>query len=186
MLKSVVFISKEKKIPLSSIINKGKSFAFNPSEELDQFESFDLQFTFNDEIVKFRNHDYTWVEILKDDLIANQFVPKIIQLKNGFFIQANINFGVWEIKSNNNKTLLWRFNPENSNSFTSFSKNADKSITQARTINKFPVLPQLLFTKGSTIEFSRSKIPFTAITCFTDHCDFDTPENLEIQRLFFC
>ena len=185
MLESVMFISKGKKVHLLNTIKKGKSTTFDFFTELNQFESFDLKFTFNIEIVKFRNHDYTWVEILKDDLIANQFVPKIIQLKNGFFIQANINFGVWEIKSNNNKTLLWRFNPKNSNSFTSFSKNADKSITQARTVNKFPVLPQLLFTKGSTIEFSRSKIPFTAITCFTDHCDFDTPENLEIQRLFF-
>ena len=185
MLKAVLFISNKKQISLSNRIENGKSIYLYPQLEINNNESFDLQFTFNDEIVKFRNHDYTWVEILKDDIVANQFTPKIIQLKSGFFIQANINFGIWEIKSNNNKTLLWRFNPKNSNSFTSFSKNADKSITQARTVNKFPVLPQLLFTKGSTIEFSRSKIPFAAITCFTDHCDFDTPENLEIQRLFF-
>ncbi|KAB1155775.1 hypothetical protein [Flavobacterium luteum] len=185
MLKAVLFISNKKQISLSNRIENGKSIYLHPQLEINNNESFDLQFTFNDEIVKFRNHDYTWVEILKDDIVANQFTPKIIQLKNGFFIQANINFGIWEIKSNDNKTLFWRFNPENSNSFTSFSKNADKSITQARTINKFLVLPQLLFTKGSTIEFSRSKIPFTAIACFTDHCDFDTPENLETQRLFF-
>jgi len=32
---------------------------------------------------------------------------------------------------------------------------------------------------------SRSKIPFAATACFTDHCDFDTAANLARQREFF-
>ncbi|PZX92446.1 hypothetical protein DOS84_15095 [Flavobacterium aquariorum] len=43
----------------------------------------------------------------------------------------------------------------------------------------------ILFSEKNAIKFSRSKIPFTAIACFTDHCDFDIPENLKIQRDFF-
>jgi hypothetical protein len=44
---------------------------------------------------------------------------------------------------------------------------------------------ELLFPKQSAIEVSRSIVPFSAIACFTDHCDFDTLENLQQQRLFF-
>ena len=43
----------------------------------------------------------------------------------------------------------------------------------------------LLFSKKSGVEFSRSKIPFSAVACFTDHCDFDTLQNLKIQRELF-
>lgn len=43
---------------------------------------------------------------------------------------------------------------------------------------------ELLFPK-QCIEISCSKVPFSAIACFTDHCDFDTLENLKTQRTFF-
>ena len=32
---------------------------------------------------------------------------------------------------------------------------------------------------------SRSIKSFSAIACFTDHCDFDTLSNLQLQRTFF-
>ena len=185
MLKAVLFISNKKQIPLLNRIENGKSTDLYPQLEINNNQSFDLQFTFNEKIVKFRNHDYTWVEILKDDLVANQFTPKIIQLESGILIQANINLGVWEVQKSNNKVLLWRFNPENSNSLTTYSKKGDKFYTSASSNYNFLAVPQLLFTNGNTIEFSRSEIPFKAIACFTDHCDFDTTQNLEIQRLFF-
>src|SRR6476620_11266934 len=73
--------------------------------------SFDIKVTFDHSIKRFRNQDYTWVD-LKKTRIANEFSPKIIQLDNGFYIQANCHLGIWETNPKNPKELLWRFNPE--------------------------------------------------------------------------
>jgi hypothetical protein len=43
----------------------------------------------------------------------------------------------------------------------------------------------LLFSKIGALELSRSVLPFSAIACFTDHCDFDTLANLKLQRQLF-
>jgi hypothetical protein len=45
--------------------------------------------------------------------------------------------------------------------------------------------PTLLFSKIGALELSRSALPFLAIACFTDHCDFDTLANLKLQRQLF-
>ena len=44
---------------------------------------------------------------------------------------------------------------------------------------------KLLFTKKKVPEFSRSKIPFVATFCFTDHCDFDSLLLIQKQRELF-
>jgi len=56
-----------------------------------------------------------------------------------------------------------------------------QSVSKCNFINPLA----LLFPLDEGIEISRSKIPFSAIACFTDHCDFDTLRNLKQQRQFF-
>lgn len=147
--------------------------------------SFDIKIVFSQTIAEFRNHNYTWKKI-KTNFIANEFSPKIIKLKDDQIIQANITSGIWEIDKNNPNVLLWRFNPENSAPIVSYLGNENrKTIDQAKQKFDFTVNPTLLFPKKYAIEFSRSKIPFSAVACFTDHCDFDTAENLTLQRNFF-
>jgi hypothetical protein len=147
--------------------------------------SFDIKIIFSENIIQVRNHDYTWKEI-KTDFIANEFSPKIIKLENDQIVQANITAGIWEINQDNPAVLLWRFNPQFASPITDYLGNENrKSILQAKQKLDFIEMPNLLFPENNAIELSRSKYPFTAITCFTDHCDFDTPENLEIQREFF-
>lgn len=152
---------------------------------LPDFNAFDIEIVFTIPITKFRNHDYTWIGCTVD-CIANQYSPKIIQLSNGFFVQANITNGIWEVNKNNARVLLWRFNPEMSSPMALYlgSKN-EKVIVQAEQNFNFKEHPALLFTLNEAIEISRSKIPFSAIAVFTDHCDFDTAENLALQRTFF-
>ena len=117
---------------------------------------------------------------------TNQFSPKIIKLQNGQIVQANINEGIWEINKKNNTILFWKFNPEYSAPLSVYSGDDNKRIIdQARQNFNFKQTPSLLFPSNKGIEFSRSKMPFSAIACFTDHCDFDTSENLIIQRDFF-
>jgi hypothetical protein len=155
--------------------------------EFNSFElqRFDLEIVFKIPIISFRNNDYKWVSCDKER-IANEFCPKIIKLENGFFVQPNINYGIWEINPTHPKTLVWRFNPENSNPISQYTGNENaKKIIEANTFYDFSILPSLLFSNKNAIEFSRSKIPFTAIATFTDHCDFDTLESIQLQRAFF-
>lgn len=147
--------------------------------------SFDIKIVFLEAVVQFRNHDYTWKK-LKTNFIANEFSPKIIKLQNNQIVQANITTGIWEIDLNNPTVLFWRFNPESASPITNYVGNKNKKIIlQARQKFEFIEKPSLLFPLNEAIELSRSKNPFTAIACFTDHCDFDTVENLVLQRKFF-
>lgn len=153
--------------------------------DFSNVNSFDIEIVFDQPILKFRNHDYEWVNC-DVNRIANEFCPKIIKLQNGQLIQANITPGIWEITQNNSNVLLWRFNPEFAASLTNYTKNSNqKKIVKSNQKFSFIENPALLFPDNYALEFSRSKYPFTAIACFTDHCDFDTTENLEIQRAFF-
>lgn len=148
-------------------------------------QSFDIDITFKVPIISFRNHNYTWVNC-DQDRIANEFCPKIIILENGYYIQPNINFGIWEVNPSNPKKLIWHFNPENSNPLTQYKgKENSKKIVQANNSFDFYIQPTLLFSQHYAIEFSRSKIPFSAIVSFTDHCDFDTLASIRLQRIFF-
>ena len=152
---------------------------------IEKVNAFDIEIVFTIPIAKFRNHDYTWIKC-PIDCVANQYSPKIIQLSNGFFVQANITNGIWEVNKNNARVLLWRFNPEMSSPMALYlgSKN-EKVIVQADQNFIFKEHPALLFTSNEAIEISRSKNPFSAIAVFTDHCDFDTAENVSLQRTFF-
>ena len=147
--------------------------------------SFDIKIVFSDVIAQFRSHDYIWKK-LKSSFIANEFSPKIIKLQNEQIVQANIAIGIWEIDHDNPAVLLWRFNPELASPITNYLDHDNRrNISQARQNFNFLENPALLFPVKEAIELSRSQSPFMAIACFTDHCDFDTLENLITQRHFF-
>ena len=146
-------------------------------------ESFSIQIEFKNKIVSFRNHDYQWVKIDKKR-IANWYAPKIIRLDNDQLVQANQNLGIWEVNNKKPNTLLWHFNPKNAKPIINYDANNHKHIIQSITKNVFKESLALLFPSQHGIEVSRSKIPFSAIVCFTDHCDFDALDNLVVQRRF--
>jgi hypothetical protein len=147
--------------------------------------SFDIEICFLEPIALFRNHDYSWVQ-LTQELIANDFSPKIIKLASGIYIQPNKNYGIWQVSKKEDRKLIWRFNPKFSNPLATYTgSNNEKKVESANSTFDFTAMPTLFFSQKGAIEFSRSKIPFVATACFTDHCDFDTPESLVKQRLFF-
>jgi hypothetical protein len=150
-----------------------------------KINSFDIEIQFSQPIAQFRNHDYQWVNC-NSDRIANEFCPKIIKLKDGTLVQANCNIGIWEVNKKHKNVLMWRFNPKYAASLTNYIKDQNEVTIQSANQNfNWKENLAVLFSNKNAIELSRSKIPFTAIACFTDHCDFDTPENLAIQRAFF-
>jgi hypothetical protein len=102
------------------------------------------------------------------------------------YVQANCNWGIWEVKASRTNQLIWRFNPDFAAPITQYSnENNIKKIVSATPDFNFSDNLELLISDKGIVEISRSPIPFSAIACFTDHCDFDTTENLKIQRAFF-
>jgi hypothetical protein len=163
--------ANENKVGITNIEGNGSS-------------SFDLKIEFSEPIIQFRNHNYTWVDV-SQNRIANDFSPKIIQLQSGKFVQANQNAGIWEVDATAPHILWWRFNPPWSSPITQYRNELNtKRIVSANTNWSQRTYLALLFTTNAPIELSRSAIPFVAIACFTDHCDFDTSANLKIQRAF--
>ncbi|WP_204346095.1 hypothetical protein [Psychroserpens algicola] len=148
-----------------------------------QEASFTLKVEFNCNITFFRNHDYKWKEINHGGF-SNWYSPKILKLDSGQLIQANQQVGIWEYQKKQTSVLLWHFNPYNSGPIVNYDADNTKHIVQSNSDNVLTSLGFLL-PKESALEVSRSKIPFSAIACFTDHCDFDTLENLKEQRVFF-
>ncbi|RZJ34886.1 MAG: hypothetical protein EOO51_07885 [Flavobacterium sp.] len=146
-------------------------------------EPFDIEIHLKSEITSFRNHDYTWADLTSAQVFC-EFSPKVVRLKNGNYVQPNVLCGIWQVNPDHPKILLWRFNVEDSHPLTVYlGKTNDKVIAQAA-IRPLPVNPALLFS-DEAVEFSRSKIPFSAVACFTDHCDYDTGESLALQRKLF-
>lgn len=186
MIKAIYIINKslEKKIAFD-VDQKQKLVIDLINLDFSNTNSFDIKIEFNQPILQFRNHDYTWVNF-SEDRIANEYCPKILKLKDGQLVQANMNLGIWEINKKNKHILLWRFNPEFAENITNYTGSANtKNIEKTVKSFKFRQSPALLFPSKNAVEFSRSKYPFSAIACFTDHCDFDTTENLKVQRTFF-
>ena len=156
----------------------------NCDEILNKTNSFTIEIEFDYEIISFRNFDYTW-QNCKSDSIATEFCSKVVLLKNGVYVQPNIQIGIWQFKKKYPKKLCWTFNQINSKPLTFYTGTTnEKIIAQASSEIEFLENPTLLFVT-KPIEFSRSAIPFSAVACFTDHCDFDTLQNLALQRQFF-
>ncbi len=183
MIASIKFLTKNK-IENVFFDEFSKRIVLENNDLFETNQSCSFEITFKNNIELFRNHDYNWQKI-NHDFIANEYCPKIIKLENEKYVQSNINIGFWEINKTKKNVLLWHFNPENAHVFTQYSHNNNiKSIFEANSNINFKKQPTLLFT-SKPLEFSRSPIPFSAITCFTDHCDFDTLENLKAQRILF-
>lgn len=145
--------------------------------------AFDIEIVFNSSVSTFRNHDFRFVKPDKTR-VSNAFSPKAVRLESGHFVQPNRNVGIWEISPDNRNRLLWRFNPDGSAPITTYSGAKNDKIIAAASLD-LPKTLELLFSTTGAIEFSRSPLAFSAIACFTDHCDFDTPESLRLQRDFF-
>lgn len=163
--------------------HKHHDFKITVDSSILELKSVTIQFEFSYPIKQLRDHSYRWVDIKKSH-IANWYSPKILKLENGQLVQANQQIGIWEIKSSQKNILLWHLNPRYSKPLAQYDSNNSKHIVDAFN-NKTEVPLGLLFIKDYGLEISRSQVPFSAVTCFTDHCDFDTINNLKKQREFF-
>lgn len=185
VVKQIQLVYKDKRIDILPLEEKMYKIPISVPAECQE-SAFEIEITFQDSIKKIRNNDYQWINA-DQDYIAIHLVPKILKLANGLFVQPNTTNGVWEYNKKHKNKITWKFNSSDATvvtkykavSFRKFSSHKESSpIVSLK--NKVP--PALLFSKEGAIEFSRSKIPFSAVACFTDHCDFDTLKNLKLQR----
>ncbi len=180
MIKRAVVIFNGQKIIISPNEENLFKIAFPIPVEC-QNSPFDIEITFQSSISVIRNHDYQWISAEKNFIAAN-LVPKILKLSDGNFVQPNSMFGVWEYNKKYTNKIIWRLNHPD---VSVVAKYQETSYKKNYCQNQHPKTTQaitLLFSKHGAVEFSRSKIPFSAVACFTDHCDFDTPRNLKLQR----
>lgn len=186
MIKEVSFFSE------SALLTKERlehftlgAFALEPyckTSELKPDSHFEIVFTYKIEAV--RTASYTWSSDFAF-YIAGPLSPKILRLENGMYVQANTTVGFWEIDPHNHYKLLWRLNPDNSRILAQYEGQENFKTLVNVPLDLEGKALKLLVTDKKPLEWSRSKIPFSAIACFTDHCDFDTLENLKLQRELF-
>ncbi|SFD35471.1 hypothetical protein [Algibacter pectinivorans] len=142
--------------------------------------SFEIKFT--KKIIAYRSHEYKWKKInRKKNHILNQHCPKIIVFEDYTYMLSSKNIGAWEIQNPNQ--ILWILKSSELHPIFSYGKGNYRNFVDYFKLENYKL--KLLFSKKPVPEFSRSKIPFTPIICFTDHCDFDTNESLEKQLTFF-
>ena len=144
-------------------------------ERLADINHFTLKIELDFNIKRFRNHDYKWIKINKRRL-ANWYSPKLALLDNDIIVQANQTTGICEVNPKQKNQILWYFKPQNANPIADYNKDNSKAIFNANNSSFIIDSLEYLFVKEG-LELSRSKYPFSAIACFTDHCDFDTLAN---------
>jgi hypothetical protein len=183
MIQKVYFISEDKKIEISyKIENRELVLNFPDSFTKTAYGFFEIHL--NTKISKIWNHDSKWIAVPKS-FTASFYNSKVISLDSQVLVQANCCHGIWEISAKNPKILQWHFNAKNSFPITTYVGNNNQRIIKDAKSAHFPDKISLLFPKKNAIEISKSEIPFSAVACFTDHCDFDTLINLQTQRNFF-
>lgn len=145
---------------------------------------FSLVFEFSSPLTKWRNHDYSWVDT-KQQHIANYFSPKVAILKSGIKVVAAQTDGLWLFNPRYSRRLEWIIVHRFLTPLFDYKQDDSPAFRTPLVTLKGVRTFSFLFTRGLVPEFSRSKIPFSAIINFSDHCDFDSPLLLERQRQLF-
>ncbi|MFM2229291.1 MAG: hypothetical protein RL607_549 [Bacteroidota bacterium] len=144
---------------------------------------FVLVLTFQAPIQRVRNHDYRWIKV-ENTAVIPEFANKILQLEDGTYVQSSTTQGIWVLHAKRPHELQWYFHPEEAEALTVYSGALNYKTRVGANSPAMTQLPDVLFSKTSALELSRTPIPFVGTVCFTDHCDYDTEENLKTQRTF--
>ena len=140
--------------------------------------SFYMKFEKN--IKVFRTQLYTWQKPGFNQNVISPHSSKIIVFENEIHAISAQNIGSWEILDE--KTIKWTLKSDELTPLFNFNNNASKSYIKSFEVENYHL--KILYTKDKVPEFSRSKIPFKPIVCFTDHCDFDNVNLLKKQLEF--
>ncbi|NQY05003.1 MAG: hypothetical protein HRT68_02075 [Flavobacteriaceae bacterium] len=176
---------------VNTIISKKHWLSFSESDTFiditvspQEEEEISIEIHFKEPIISWRNYNYEWVNT-NQRLIANYYSPKIFVLKNQYKVLSNKNIGCWEFDPKHPNKLTWIIESKYLNPILKYNGTGGKKFEKTHSNNNDLIELKLLFSQDDVPEFSRSKIPFSAILCLTDHCDFDTFENTQEQLKAF-
>lgn len=159
-------------------------FSFEFKEETRLSECF-LDIEFSHSITSWRYLDYTWKKPDKERLVANTHSPKILKLESGKMVVATNTTGCWEYQPETGRLRWFFYHPMLSPTMV-FDEDDQRTFLRSQVIKKGTIIRNgLLSGRGKVEEWARSPLGFVPVVCFTDHSDFDTSANLEIQRTFF-
>ncbi|AUP79546.1 hypothetical protein [Flavivirga eckloniae] len=184
MIDKIYFKTPTLKKYYNLVTNKSSnsfSLKLNEIKKGQQVEEISVILKFSSPIAQYRSPQYTWEKIKKREISINYHSPKIIVLDDGTHVISSRNIGAWVIKDS--YTIEWLLRSPTLTPFFQYNKTGGRVFNTLFNTENFDL--ELLFTKGEVPEFSRSKIPFKPIICFTDHCDFDDNDKLNKQLHFF-
>lgn len=148
------------------------------------FQRLSLVVDFDEIIVRWRNHDYTWVDTSKRRLAA-YYSPKAAVFQSGIKVVASRTDGIWLFEPRHPRRIECVIEHEDLVPLFDYQKDDSSAFREHNRRLDVPLRLSFLLTKGAVPEFSRSKMPFSAILSFTDHCDFDSLPLLQTQRRLF-
>ncbi|NVK53268.1 MAG: hypothetical protein HWD85_10065 [Flavobacteriaceae bacterium] len=139
---------------------------------------------FSSPISKWRHIDYTWINPNSKTLVANVHSPKILKLESNDHVVPKRNLGCWQYQSSHH--LRWFFwHPMLSPTMVYDSKDMRHFLKSKEFSDETKIQNGLYFSQGKVQEWARTPNGFLPTICFTDHSDFDTIQNLKVQRDFF-
>lgn len=125
-------------------------------------------------IIAFRNSIFQWEDYDSQTAIMPIFSPKIIVLENGQHLFPDRNIGVWEIKDA--YSFEWILANNRINPIFKYGVNNKKVFVNEFLCKDYYL--KILNSNTEAPEMSRTPLGFKPFICFTDHSDFDTPDNL--------
>lgn len=142
-----------------------------------------LEIEFSESPRFYRDSSYKWSHT-NQICISDPLSPKILKFSSGDFLMANKYFGTWIYNPKIPNQLSWILISKGTSPSFYFDDERERIWVNPELDTK--ILPELkLILTKNPVEVSRSKIPFSPVIIFTDHCDFDSDTLLESQRKFF-
>jgi len=193
MIKSVKIIFKKGSQVFSTIkeasftfeINSGKTaFSLEFTEDVDLSEVY-LEFVLEKKVTSCRSSSYEWVNPSASPWVANTHSPKMIKCEDGHIIVGCTTFGCWELEKESQVLRWYLFHPGLTPLMTYDHEDRKHFLLEQRIGAGTKISDAVLWTKGTVEEWARTPLGFLPIVCFTDHSDFDTLENLKVQRELF-
>jgi hypothetical protein len=144
-----------------------------------------LEIELESEVTGCRSTFYEWISPQESTWVANVHSPKMIRLDNGNTLVAGSTGGCWELDGRTKK-LRWYFYHPDLSPLMTYDQEDRRHFLQEQLITAGTKISDAIFwTQGEVEEWARTPLGFVPTVCFTDHSDFDTLENLSVQREFF-
>ena len=147
------------------------------------YGSLELVFSLKNQPTHFRTFKYTWEKADRPH-ISSMLSPKIMRFADGTYLMANRCWGTWLYEPERPLELRWILLGKEVQPFFLYEADSKRDWVEVGCELDSDMDFKLIRTERP-IEVSFSRIPFSPVMVFTDHCDFDSDVLLTAQRDLF-